>query len=335
MRKFLSFFTVTATLMGITSCSDNKIADLTVDTDQPVEIKVSGKALGITPNTRAPFEGNGNVAIDARVIASSTSLNYSTLVANGIIEFTANTASGFSPAVPYPHSNNSVYLVGLYPAGAANAWTIASDKASFIFDGSHDVMATRQVETKRTDGTASPTTYPTMTFHHLLTRLNLRIQAKDAAAQTAWGEVTSIKVKSRSTGVDVLFSTEDNTSRPDTLFNTTAADFPFYTNETDDVFPQIALPLEASNPNVQSYCLVAPKNGAGSQVQYDILVTTVNHPAVFPVTVGLNTTGSAAFTGNTQGNKFEITLTFTATEIMAIANVKPWDNGGSGSGTIQ
>lgn len=334
MRKFLSIFTVTATLIGLAGCSQSEITEPVVDTNQPVEIKVAGKTLGITSHTRAPFDGNGAVAIDARVIVSSTSLDYTTRVANDIIKFAAGADSGFDPAVPYPHSTNSVYLIGLYPAGAVDDWTIASGSASFTFNGSHDVMATRQVETKRTDGTASPTTYPLMTFHHLLTRLDLRIQAENIAAQEAWGEVTSIKVKSPSTGVAVNFDIENNT-RPNADFSTTVGEFPFYAIATDNVFPQTPLPLKTVNPGVQSYCLVAPKDGNGSQVKYDLLVTSENHTAEYPITVDLNDTSSAAFTGNTQGNKFEITLTFTATEIMAKATVVDWTTGGTGGGTIQ
>lgn len=337
MRKFLSIFTVTTTLIGLAGCSQSEITEPVVDTNQPVEIKVAGKTLGITSHTRAPFEGDGQVAIDARLIVSSTDLNYTTMVANDTIEFAAGADSGFDPAVPYPHSTNSVYLVGLYPPAAEADWTIASGSASFTFDGTHDVMATRQVETKRTDGTASPTTYPLMTFHHLLTRLNLCVQAEDEAAQAAWGGVTSITVKSPN-GIAITFEKEATpptaSTKPTSLCSGTAIDFPFYNKGLDTKFTIGTIPLQATTPTAQSYSLVAPPSSTTTEASYDLLVVTDNH-AGYAINVPLKNTGGTDYIGDARGLQFDITLTFTATNIMAKATVNKWEDGGTGGGTIQ
>lgn len=351
MRKFLSIFTVTATLIGITSCSKSEIPDTAVDTDQPVEIRVAGKALSITPSTRVPFEGSVPTNLKARVLASNTAAKYinapDDLIKDGTMSFNAaSTAYKFdgTDVITYPHATTPVYLVGLYPTTTAADWTVdasSGSKASFVFNGTHDVMATREVATTREEAVAG--TYQTLTFHHLLTRLNLRIQAENAAAQAAWGQVKSIKVKSLTNKATVTFGTEDNLTQPVTEFSvdatSTDTDFKFYTIETDNPIPQADIPLKPTGSApalaVQSYSLVTPKDGSSTtQVSYDLVVETENHSG-FAINVPLETTTSSEFKDNTKGLQFEITLTFTATEIKAMATVKPWVPGGTGSGTVQ
>lgn len=339
MRKF-SLFTVAATLVAFTSCSQVDSQDV-VDTDQPVEIKVAGKALSITPTTRKPFEGIATTDLNARVLASNTSKTYNNspidLIKDGTMTFTAatsSTASGFDGGgVPYPHATNSVYLVGLYPTAPSADWTIASDgkSASHTFDGTHDVMATREITTVRSDGKDG---YQTLTFHHLLTRLDVIIQAEDQSAIDSWGNVTSIQVKSPSNNITVTFDTEDNNTKPATSFTNAETLFSFYTVGTDVLLPSTTLPLKSSDPSAQSYSIVAPKVGGGSQVVYDLVVTTANHSG-YAVSVPLLDTANAEFKGDTKGLKFEITLTFEATDIKAFATVKPWVTGGTGGATIQ
>lgn len=348
MKKFLSILAVASTAMYFTSCSKSDVTDVGDDkAQQPMEIKVGGKALSITPGkTRAPFEGIAVADLKARVLASNTSKKYDAapdLINSGAMTFknTITTAIGFDDgAVPYPHATNNVYMVGLYPMGSTDwAITESGSKAKFTFNGSHDVMAADEVITTRAEAT-SAVGYKTLNFHHLLTRLNLTVLAKDQAAKDAWGDVTSIKVKSPANDVTVTFKTAD-TNPPTTAFGTTETIFPFYEIAKETALPTIALPLEIDSPSAQSYALVAPKNGNNStQVFYELIVTAKNYTEngsekEYPITVNLESAPNTAFNGNTQGLKFDIKLTFSATDIKAFATVKAWVDGGTGGATIQ
>lgn len=334
MKKYLSIFTVTATLIGFASCSQNEITEPTVDTDKPVEIRVAGKALSITPQTRAPHIGTSAAGLTARVLASEKTKEYAgaDLVTNGTITFEdapTGSATGYSPAVPYPHATDPVYLLGLYPTTPAD-WTIANDgkSANFTFDGSHDVMATQEVSTTRADGVTGGT-YKSLTFHHLLTKLDLLIKADDQSAIDAWGNVTSIIVKSAKTAT-VTFSDASAATAPTTGF-TENAEFPFYAVSDDAALTPVALTTTATD--AQYYALVAPSKTGNAA--YDLVVTTANYNGNYNVTVPLESAPNTAFTGDTQGKQFKITLTFTATDIKAFATVVDWTTGGTGGGTIQ
>lgn len=342
MRKFLTMMTVIATAMYITGCSKSDDTDLGGDyPGQQVEIKVGGKALSIDPiKTKSPFEGLDTDDLKARVLASNTSKKYDAapdLIKDGTMTFTSGTtAFGFDGGgVPYPHATNNVYLVGLFPTAPSADWTIVENgaKAKYTFNGSHDVLATNEITTVRTDGLTGGT-YKTLDFYHLLTRLNLTVQATDASAQTAWGKVTSIQVKSPANDVTVTFKAEDAT-QPTTVFGSTETIFPFYEKAKETALPAIELPLAGSNPEAQSYALVAPKDGGDTtQVKFDLIVTTEKHTADYAITVPLVST-QGEFKKSTQGLQFNITLTFNATEIKAFATVKPWGDGGTGGATIQ
>lgn len=343
MKKFLSILAVASTAMYFTSCSKSDVTDVGDEkAQQPVEIKVGGKALSITPGkTRAPFEGIAVADLKARVLASNTSKKYDAspdLINSGAMTFknSNTTAIGFDGgAVPYPHATNNVYMVGLYPMAPFADWTITDNgsKAKYTFDGSHDVMAADEVTTTRAEAVGA-VGYQTLNFHHLLTRLNLTVQAKDQAAKDAWGEVTSVKVKSPANDVTVTFKTKD-ANPPTTEFGTTETLFPFYLKGSDNTLASLELPLENSSPTAQSYSIVATKNGTA--VSYDLIVTTDKFTTGYNVNVPLMTADStpAAFSGDTRGLQFDITLTFSSTDIRAFATVKEWGTGGTGGATIQ
>lgn len=357
MKKFLTLMAVATTAMCFTGCSKSDGIDDEVDngSNKPVEIKVGGRALSITPgaNTRTPVEdGTAAYPLIARVLASNTAKKYvnspTDLLKDGTMEFSAAATSiGFKEGpVLYPNATAPVYLVGLYPAlqdPPARNWTIDTngDKASYEFEGSQDVMATNEVTTTRSDIIGN--NFKTLTFHHLLTRLNLIVQAEDATAKGLWGDVKSIKVKSPNNLVTVTFKTEDSTV-PTYKFDGGDTDLSFF-NTTNDIALEndtpLPLPVYQSGTTLpaQSYSLVAPKvGGVGappSQVIYELIVTTTEHPNAYTVTVPLKGYDGSAFTGDTQGEQFTITLSFNTTEIKAKANVTPWGPGGSGSGTVE
>lgn len=338
MRKSLLFLAVVSTAMYLTSCSKSDGPGPGGDVPgQPVDIKLGGQTLSVSPGTKAPIDGIPATGLTARVLASNTSLKYegADMFKDGTMKFmTTTTAVGFeNGGVPYPHATNPVHLVGLFPTAPSADWTINSGGASakYTFNGSHDVMATKEVATTRADGTSTGT-YKTLKFHHLLTRLNFTVLAKDAAAATAWGEVTSIKVKSPAEEVTVTFEKGDD-ARTANAF--TAADtwMNVFGIGTENVLPETTLPTASSS--AQGYIMVAPQDGGGAKVKYELIVTTKNHTDNYPVIVELEASPGVDFDSDTQGLQFDIKLTFSATEIKAFATVEPWGTGGSGGVEIQ
>lgn len=341
MRKSLLFLAVVSTAMYLTSCSKSDGPGPGGDgPGQPVDIKLGGQTLSVSPGTKAPIDGIPASGLTARVLASNTSLKYESpnMFKDGTMKFmSTTTAAGFEGGgVPYPHATNPVHLVGLFPTAPSADWTITANgtKAVYAFNGSHDVMATKEVATTREDATTGHT-YKTLKFHHLLTRLNITVQATDANAATAWGQVTSITVKSPAEEVTVTFE-KGNDARPTNVFTEVDTWLNVYGIGTEAVLPATTLPLVATIPAAQGYIMVAPKDGqTTTQVEYDLIVITDKYPAGYPISVPLEASPGAAFNDKTQGLQFDIKLTFNATEIKAFATVEPWGTGGSGSGTIQ
>lgn len=341
MKRFLFLFTVIAALMNFTSCSNND--DPTgVDPNQPVEIKVGGRALDVVASTRASFEGiTASNKLLAKVMASETSSKYGTadVLHDNTMEFGPTDPVGFDTPKAFPHATTPVYLVGLYPSTTWSA-VVGDNKTSFTFTGIEDVMASTEVSTVKDD--VADNTHKSLTFHHLLTRLNLTIKAKDANAEEAWGAVTSLQVVSPGNVATVELGTGSETPSsvaPTTTFTGGNNNFTFCTIGTDTPFcstgsAAYAWPTTAPT-TAQSYALVAPQNNTATPttpIVYTINIKTVNYSTedrVVSVPLKVST-GGADFVGNTAGQKFEVVLTFTASNIEATATVKPWTPGGNG-----
>lgn len=340
MKKFLFLFTVIAALMNFTSCSNGDNPIDVVDPDKPVEIKVGGRALDVVAGTRASFEGiTASNKLLAKVMASETSSKYGTadVLHDNTMEFGPTDPAGFDTPKAFPHATTPVYLVGLYPS---TTWgSVANDnEISFTFTGIEDVMASTEVETVKND--VADDNHKSLTFHHLLTRLNLTIKAKDANAEAAWGAVTSLQVVSPGNVATVKLGTGSETPSsvaPTTTFTGGNNDFTFCTIGTDTPFCSTgsAYVWPASAPTeAQSYALVAPQNNTATStpIVYTIKIKTLNYATVDRVvSVPLKvSTGGNDFVGNTAGQEFEVVLTFTASNIEATATVKPWGSGGNG-----
>lgn len=339
MKRFLFLFTVIAALMNFTSCSNND-DPAGVDPNQPVEIKVSGRALDVVASTRAPFEGiTGANKLSAKVMASNTAAKYMApdVLHVSTMEFGPTDPVGFGDPKPYPHATNPVYLVGLYPSSATWSSVANDNETSFTFTGIEDVMASTEVATVKDDVVNG--THKSLTFHHLLTKLNLGIKAKDDNASLAWGSVTSLQVVSPNNVATVKLGTGSETPEsvaPTTTFTGGNQDFTFCAIGLDTPFCSGTSPYgwPATIGVVgQSYALVAPQNttDAATPIVYTIKVRTEKYnitDRVVPVT--LKDTDGNNFVGSTAGQMFDISLTFTATNIEAKATVKPWITGGNG-----
>lgn len=327
-------------LLGIitmTGCTQSEI--LESRSDENVEIKLKSSAMSVEASTRAPFEGtigNGNTLV-AKVLASKATGDYTTTYANGTMTFTDNgtTAAGFATPAYYPADNTDIYFCGLYPSTGWAATQITT--TSFSFDGSQDVMAAAEVYSNKDEAKGGTT--KTLAFKHLLTQLVIKAVAADAAAVTAWGDLTDITLSKAGdsapySAVTVTLAT--GAAATASAFATTSTAFKFWTKgaSPDAEFTGQTKALTTGGEEV-AYSMVSPVIADGT-TDYTLVVKTANSiTAGVTVPVNLKATGGGAYSGDTQGKKFVVTLTFKATEITAVATVQPWTEDGKGEEEIQ
>ena len=86
----------------------------------------------------------------------------------------------------------------------------------------------------------------------------------------------------------------------------------------------------------EAYVLCQPVDATAGNDDYTLSITTENNAAEYEVPLELSF--DADFEGsreNTAGQQFTVTLTFKATTIQAKAEVAPWEEAGTSTGTIQ
>lgn len=359
-KSILSLLAVAA----MVSCTQNDM-DLK-GSDEQVEIKLKSTALSIDAAvSRAPFEGaiSSSNKLEAKVLKASTTGDYSTPY-EGIIEFedvsTATATYGFADPQYYPvNPSTSVFLVGLYPQTAN--WALSAS-GNGLYDvtvkGNEDLMVAKQVETKKLDVVVTAPTvpnYPVLDFKHLLTKLEVKVVAKDAASQTAWGKIKQITLTQAGGNGIKNTITANLVSGAPLINSTTVADFPFYVvdasatpkytetklNATDYVagitLPVAADPTDpaASAENV-AYSLIAPFEATSTKNVVLKVISEESDVNGYLAKVDLNlVAGNDGSVAAMQGKSITITLTFVGTQILAKAKVADWVDGGSADGTIE
>lgn len=222
----------------------------------------------------------------------------------------------------YPSDDKLVYFVGLYPQTGWEAratGSLTGGLADYTFDGKTDVMYAPEVSNRYT----TAPTYPVLQFKHLLTWLRIKVCAENAATATAWGEVQSIKIKSRNR-LTMSFESQIIT------FNGDLVDMPAYTLAD--------LPFEGQNtelyttPIEVAYALVEPVTAVAGDDhnEYTLIVKTENRSEPIEVPINLTAEDKSDFAGSTAGHQFTITLKFAnGDNIMTTVAVSPWENAGS------
>ena len=262
----------------------------------------------------------------------------------------AGTATGtWSDGKYYPVGDSYVYLCGLYPDDNSTKWGNGTDASTmtYKFDGKTDVMAAKQVKTKKSE--AQLTNYQTLAFNHLLTNLIVKVKADltdmtIADVQAAWGNITSIALSK-------VAGTEDPKNTVTVTLSSGAGDFSlaapygigFYQVSdkpspaeqtldalftfTDNDFTSLAIP---DKETAVAYSMIAPvvSDGATTKKEFTLLVSTEKKENI-EVPVDL------ASSGSTQGKYCIVTLTFKNTVIKAKATVTAWGKGDEASATIQ
>lgn len=342
-RTFLSVLTLSM-LWGCTQ------SELVSREDDRVEMRLASTALSVESvtktSTRASFDGlisSGNT-LTARVLAATSSGTYTTPYADGTMTFSDNgtTAVGFATPQYYPANNNNIYFCGLYPATgwAGTPTTIAS----LTFDGTQDVMAAPEVFSNKDEAKAAPlnpSNYKQLNFKHLMTQLVIKVVAENQAAIDAWGHLTAITLtkaggNNPSTKVDVTLLS--GTAATGSAFSLPSTPFKFWVlpvvSNPETAFSSQDVELATAPAVAVAYSIVCPVEATGTD-DYTLSVSTVNSGTAVSVPVNLKTTANADYTGDTQGKKFEVTLTFKATEIMAQGAVTDWVSDGQGGEVIQ
>lgn len=373
-KSFLALLAVVA----MASCTKSDLDERNV-TGQD-EIKLKSEALNINATSRAPYEGiigPGN-ELEALVVKSLVINDYSPANGanvTGIMKFVDNndpagngTEVGFMTTPQYypVDATQSVYLSGLYPT---TGWGTFTTVSRFQFDGSQDVMASGQVETKKSDVTTNLSTigYKTLHFKHLLTKLVIKAIADPTyvtgetaapgaaalAAQDAWGKITKIElykvqntqspnIQNRvtvtlATGAVDNFSTSGLSADVVKIFEMTANGV-YGTSEFES--KTVTIPQDARTDITQNtpkatdiaYTMLAPIVPNNTN-DFTFKVYTEKYTAGYEVPIGI-TLPVGPYT-NTAGLSYDITLTFKATEIKALATVTDWVPGGEAGGTIE
>jgi len=225
----------------------------------------------------------------------STALNATRAAGTGstTITFDAGSEQYYSAGT----TNNASKLVGWYPRAA-----VASGVVDFTFDGSTDVMLSNEVAGS-SSALFSETTQA-FTFNHLLTQLQFKVYAIDDAAQTSWGTITSVKVKSQYTACSLTL--------PATV------SFPTTGTASDLNVSGVTLPLtmgvESANAVSAGYSMIAPVAASGS-VTLEIVTSAGGTKTV---TIPVPSTGFLA------SNAYVITLSFSNLSVSGAASVGTW-----------
>lgn len=332
MKKILFTVLAAAALVG---CTKENSGVTYADN----EILASATTLSVDAITKAPVEGYGTGFL-ARVPISQTDGDYTTEYGTAaFMKFTdATNAVGFvssdgsaSAAKFYP-ANGSVYLCGLFPA---TTWTMNGTKASFTFNGSHDVMAAPQVTSTKAD---APDSYKTLAFKHLLTQITVKFNAETEEDAKAWGNITGLELLSAENGEVKLANQAIVTLKDGTAEFTGTAGTGFYavtggTTYSDTEYSSTAIPVD--NATAVAYTMCAPVKADGNTgAEYKLKITSASN-ATEIVDINLKQSGNSAdFVDSTAGYSFNIELTFKATEIKAIATITPWKDGGTTTVTV-
>lgn len=346
MRKsFVWLMAVVGMALALASCS--KDSDNGIDTpnvEEKVEIMAKSKALTLDVTTKAPFEGTigSSNNLTARVLVSKATGDYGStnIHANGTMTFTDQTnevafaTSGFSGNKFFP-GNDDIFLVGLYPTAT---WGTLGTTTTYTIDGKSDLMVAPQVSTQKGDSNGAPV----LAFKHLLTKLNIKVVASDTDAAAAWGEITDMSLtKAEGNAINTVATV--TLAAGTATFGTTGS-IPCYKAGTstysDDAVTTLAsgsrLAISTSETRV-AYSLVTPIALSGTTPltnAYELaLKTTTSGSTALAVPISITSTVSDIT--NTAGYAFDITLTFSGTEIKAKATVTAWQDGGTGTGTIQ
>lgn len=311
------------------------VSDTTTTTPTAIRLRSANKLI-VTPSGRAPYIGaiDAGNPLTARVISSTATGNYVTARhENAEMTFGSAAASGYNPSSLsgpekgyFPGDPTSpLYLTGLYPLAG---WTLAEAETVATIDitGCEDVMAAAEVVTSAVQVKAGD--IETLIFNHLLTKIEIGLQALNADAVVKWGKVTKIELAKANGAVPqsrvavnlknaVVMPPDTPAQAPQAFYGMSmAGGVGAYTD-----VPFAGATLTEAGATV-AYSMIAPfvATETNTDLTFDVY-TEMGGTTPVSVDVAL----SAA--GDTAGRAFSITFTFSAdqTYIRAMADVMPWN----------
>lgn len=362
MKKVISMLMAVTLVVG---CAKMNVNEPEIDKDGvAIQVKstnetVKGKA------TRVPFFGNISSTnnLKARVVTYDKN---GAIYANGTMIFEdVNTATVYESPITLGNPKFGVNrtdvfsLVGLYPdagwsdVGVASS-TLTSDVAKFTFNGSQDIMVAAITTTTPAD--AEDETYPTLTFKHQLTKLEIKVKAKDAVAAGLWFNVQKIVLsKVADNKIKNAFAYTLNSG--DIAFAGAESTFPFYTIDnsllpsvdpvyTSNSFENQEVEIEEadetqSNIIPVAYSMIAPfiATGTAADLTFTVSAKTADKNAdgtlddegvvAKTVNVSIPVVDPELPSTSTKGYTYSITFTFSDTGLItATAEVIDWIDGG-------
>lgn len=297
----LSMISIAATIAAMTACTSESDPVDQIEAKVPIElnagvIEVSSKAVV-----------NKGDAFEAQVIASATQGDYTTSSWNGDIAVNSNGKVTFAPIQYYPTDGSTMYMTGYSPRAIATNGIVA-----YTIEGNNDIMVSQEESGSKTDKTDKA-----LAFEHLLTQLQIKVIAADAAAITAWGTITSIEVVNASTSVELNLGTKKLAAAAVPAVKNVRVDKDLTTNPV--TLPNLANSEQAASAGS---VMVLP-----SDTKYQLLIKTEKNTT--GITVDPTVTTTVASTA------YEITLTFKTANVDAIASAGEWKTVSGGTGTVE
>jgi hypothetical protein len=341
MKKSFSMIVIAALLLA--GCSKSELTDR-----EPSGALIKAKSAfpGVSGEaTRAPYIGeiSDNNKLVARVLTSKTDGIYNPTHANGQMTFGGSGAVGYDNPINSFDGNASFiandvepyFLVGLYPYAD---WAGDSDDTGETFtrgfDGNDDLMAAAQQQTSYT-ATIVEKNPPTLTFKHLLTKLEVSVKAKEAASLLKWGKIKSIilaTIGGATPAKTIIVTLADGSAASTAFIGDLAGPFDFYGFDSNGAYTEDKFAYTEANTGIDlsttaakvAYSLIPPYVNTDESIvlEFDIVTEkggTVQSDVTLPVA------------GYTQGRAYGITFTFDAiaNPIQSSAIVIDWQNVGS------
>lgn len=310
----------------------------------PPDLKAETIALrssisSMHPVSRSPFMGtlSADNQLTARVLASETSLDYTSLYANGSMTFGTPTAAvaynttGFSGNESFPDEGEAlIYLFGLTPS---EGWSVASNTASITLSGKEDLMTANEVSTNKKK--VREHDYATLAFEHHLTLLEIAVHTENQDAVTKWEKVTGIKLTKTTTSqvesravVDLSAGTVtlDTPQNSQKCYGLSVASGTATYSDTE----YAGTTLVGGESKSVAYSLISPVKATALDKEYTFIITTSKGgiEKTSTVAIDLNDKMGNPFVGSTAGYSFIVTFYFQNGNIKAAATVKDWQGGG-------
>lgn len=227
-------------------------------------------------------------------------------------------------APQYYNDDKDMYshLKGYYPRNATFGKSTTVE-ATWTINGSTDVMVSDYFRENR-GASASPVA---VKFQHMLSKITIQVVPESQIAVNYWGTVDKVEIFDVPSQVRHEFDGDvENEYKVDSLANTKAniTIKKLDSGQTQDGdAPSIALEVDPTGKGKTfGQAMVYPDKA------YNLMITTSKGGVYGPVTATIDG-------GAKPGINHVITLTFKSGEITASTTVKPWEDGGTGTGTIQ